>query len=238
MLSPDFQTIVQYYPSELGWVQYDDFLRQLVVGQGCRRICEIGGGANPALPIEFVREHGLDYLIVDISESELAKAPKGYRTRVLDMARPIEPVSENCDLVISKMLAEHVADARQFHLNVHGMLRPGGLAFHFFPTLYTPPFVLNCLMPERLAYTLLNQLQPGRESSGRNAKFPAYYRWCRGPMKGQWARFGSLGYQVRSYWGFYGHEPYYRKIPPLLACHRALCRWLLRHPVQIGRAHV
>jgi SAM-dependent methyltransferase len=222
---------IEYRPSEEGWLQHTEYLKRLVLENRCRRICEIGGGANPALPIEFVREHSLDYLIVDISPSELAKAPQGYRTRVLDITKPVPGESENCDLIFSKMLAEHIGDAPRFYENVRKMLRPGGLAFHFFPTLYAPPFVLNRLIPERVAYWLLNILQPGREASGKNAKFPAYYHWCRGPYGKQIRRLESAGFRIQSYTGFYGHWPYYQKVPFLVTLHKAFCDWLIRHPI-------
>lgn len=222
---------IDYRPSEEGWLQHTDYLKKLVLENRCKRICEIGGGANPALPIEFVKEHGLDYLIVDISPSELAKAPQGYRTRVLDITQPVPGESENCDLIFSKMLAEHISDAASFYENVRKMLRPGGLAFHFFPTLYAPPFVLNRIIPERLAYWLLSILQPGREASGKNAKFPAYYQWCRGPYGKQIRRLESAGFSIRSYIGFYGHWPYYQKVPFLVTLHKAFCNWLIQHPI-------
>jgi hypothetical protein len=59
---------------------HGDFVR-LVQGEiesrGARRVCDIGGGANPALSTEFVTAHDLEYLVIDISAAELAKAPAG-----------------------------------------------------------------------------------------------------------------------------------------------------------------
>src|ERR1700721_1406514 len=55
---------------------------------------------------------------------------------------------ESYDLVFSKMLCEHLPDARTFHANCLRLLRPGARAVHFFPTLYTLPFVANRLIPE------------------------------------------------------------------------------------------
>ena len=46
------------------------------------------------------------------------------------------------------MLAEHVPDGYRFHSNLFELLKPGGVAFHFMPTLYSPPFVINRLLPE------------------------------------------------------------------------------------------
>ena len=38
------------------------------------------------------------------------------------------------------------------------------------PTMFAPPFVLNYLLPERLAESVLHLMQPGRERSGKQSK--------------------------------------------------------------------
>ena len=50
-------------------------------------------------------------MIIDISAKELAKAPAGYRKRVLDVTQPLTGKEGTYDLVFSKMLAEHVSDS-------------------------------------------------------------------------------------------------------------------------------
>ena len=54
------------------------------------------------------------------------------------------------DLVISRMVMEHVRDAKRAWTNISGLLAPGGVAFAFHPTLYAPPFLINWLAPEAL----------------------------------------------------------------------------------------
>jgi SAM-dependent methyltransferase len=225
------ESVIQYRLTDEAWEKYTNFLEELVVEGRFKTICEIGGGANPALDLDFVRKYSLKYTIVDISAEELAKAPEGYRTRVLDVSQALSGEEGTYDLVFSKMLAEHVSDAEMFHKNMFRLLRPGGTAFHFFPTLYSPPFVVNILFPERLTYWILNIIQKGREKSGRNAKFPAYYRWCRGPVPGQFEKFSSVGFSVRKYIGFFGHPGYYKRVPVIEKVHRAIASWFQRHPV-------
>ncbi|HTH48189.1 MAG TPA: methyltransferase domain-containing protein, partial [Candidatus Limnocylindria bacterium] len=220
---------IDYQHTDIAWQGYDAFLRQLILDTGARRICEIGGGANPAIPIDFVQQHGLDYLIVDISAEELAKAPTGYRTQVVDIARAGAAPAADCDLVFSKMLAEHVQDAAAFHQNCFALLRPGGRAFHFFPTLWAPPFVVNLLLPERLSYWILNRVQKGREKSGRMSKFPAYYQWCRGPIQSQLRRLQSVGFEIERYIGFFGHDGYYARFPLLPKLHRKVTAFCQRN---------
>jgi SAM-dependent methyltransferase len=204
----------------------------LIIDGGARRVLEVGAGANPLFPPEFLERHGLSYTALDISAEELAKAPACYGKLQGDICSTALPVPEQgFDFVFSRMLAEHVRDGEAFHRNVLRLLAPGGRAFHFFPTLWAPPFVLNRLLPERLAETVLNAVQPGRERSGYHAKFPAYYHWCRGPTTSQLARFERLGYRVEAVVGMFGHREYYRRLGPLLRLHDAVVRRLLAQPL-------
>jgi hypothetical protein len=44
-----------------------------------KNICEIGGGANPLLILDFIRKNDIEYSILDISEIELNKEPNEYK---------------------------------------------------------------------------------------------------------------------------------------------------------------
>lgn len=220
---------ITYDRSDRAWSQHYAQLVSLIRTQGLRRICEVGGGANPLLALDAIRELGLEeYTVLDVSAVELAKAPTGYRKLQADICGEISSTPENFDLVFSKMLAEHVPDAIAFHRNVRRLLRPGGLAFHFFPTLYALPFVVNRWLPENITKHLLSVLSP--RDDYQHAKFPAYYRLCRGPTPLQLAALRELGYEVLSYTGYFGHESYWRRIPPIARLSAWLSGWLLRHP--------
>lgn len=199
---------------------------------GGGKICELGGGANPAIELDFLGQHGLDCLVVDVSESELRKAPSGYATLVGDVSSPDFRTPQhdgNYDLVFSRVVAEHVPDARQFHLNARRLLRPGGIAMHFFPTLWWPPFVLNRILPETLAERVLLRIESGRQSTGRNAKFPAYYHWCYGPTRGQVKRLSDVGFSVEHCVAYFG-EPTRAPGKVLKALDDAWTRVMLRQP--------
>jgi hypothetical protein len=215
-----------------------DTLEGLARERRVKRICEIGGGANPALPIDFVREHELDYTIVDISQAELDKAPPGYRKVRADITDPHHGIEGPFDLVFSMWCAEHVRSGETFHRHVYQLLGDGGRALHLFPTLFAPPFVLNRLVPEWLSAGLLMLLQPHREAEGDHGKFPAYYSWCRGPSAGQIRRLQRLGYTIDEYAAFFGHSGqvafgagYLDRIGPLRKLHEWFSRRLARRPV-------
>lgn len=224
---------IRYADSKEGWSNSFAYVEQLILSNGLRRILEIGGGANPTVSLEFVERHGLEYTVLDISQDELDKAPPGYLTVCADISSNDLALRGGYDLVFSKMLAEHVKSGEVFHRNVYGLLAPKGWAFHFFPTLYAPPFIVNRWLPERLAEKVLGLMQSGREKEGRHAKFPAYYSWCRGPISAQVDQFRSLGYRVSEYIGFFGHDGYYSKFPLILKMHRFLSGWLVRHPMPV-----
>jgi len=209
------------------WNDHAATARRLIERSGARTVCEIGGGANPTLPLEFVRERRLDYTILDISPAELEKAPDGYRKVAADICGEPLPLAGPFDFMFSKMLAEHVGSGRAFHRNVFDLLAPGGLAFHFFPTLYAPAFVANRLLPEDVSSIALQAFAP--RDRDRHGKFPARYSWCRGPTRAQRARLEALGYEIVGYRGFFGHD-YYRRVPPLQWASRRTAAWLCRHP--------
>jgi SAM-dependent methyltransferase len=221
---------IRYQRSYDAWFGFDDFLKDLILRRGLRRICEIGGGANPSLPIDFIRKHNLEYTVLDISEEELAKAPEGYLKLHHDIMDPDFERIGTFDLAFSRMVAEHVANGAIFHRNVRRLLRDGGVAFHYFPTLFTLPYVLNYLIPERLSDALLHRVQGEREKEGNHGKFPALYQWCLGPVPHQLRRLEKVGYSIDEYIGFYGHS-YYIKIKPVHALHVKISDFLIKHPI-------
>jgi SAM-dependent methyltransferase len=197
---------------------------------GARSICEVGGGANPLLVADFVTAERLEYVVGDAPSEELEKASDPCRRIVAQVGgAAFEPFGE-FDLVVTKMVLEHVRDPRRSHEHVFELVKPGGRAVHFFPTLYDLPFVANRLLPERVLEQMLLVVQPNRARSGRERKFPAYCRWCRGPSSRQIARFASVGFEVEEYRGFYGHA-YFQALPPLQRLEDRWAAFLARHPV-------
>lgn len=221
---------ISYGLSDDIWQGFEKSLLDIIENYSIKRICDIGGGANPVINAEHIKSKGLDYSILDISESELLKAPSNYNKIMADISSPEFSTQRKFDLMISKMLAEHVVDAEQFHKNVYKCLDYDGLALHFFPTLFTLPFFINFITPEYIAKFLLKAFAP-RDFYQQN-KFPAYYHWCRGPTKKQIKRFTDLGFEVIVYHGYFGHG-YYDKIRILKKLHDFKTNYLLKHPSPI-----
>ena len=219
---------ISYKKTKIVWKGYENILISLIEKNRLKKICDIGGGANPILDIAYVTKNKLSYSILDISEDELEKAPSGYNKIVEDICSPTLEIEEEYDFIFSKMLAEHIKDAPQFQKKIHQMLCDGGIAVHLFPTLYTFPFLINLLFPERLTSSILKLFQPKRDLY-QTAKFPAYYKWCRGPINKQINRFQELGYEIIEYNGLYGHT-YYKRFSIIESLHNMKINYLLRHP--------
>lgn len=204
-------------------------MRHVIAASGARRICEIGAGANPALSPEFIAEHGLSYLVTDASEAELRKAPSSYEKMRLDLCARNFEAPGAFDLAFSLSVAEHATDPALFHGNVRALLANDGTAMHVFSTLYALPFVANRLLPEVVSTTLVERFSPGRAKGGSQEKFPALYRWCRGPIRSQIDRLEACGFVVEEYVGLFGHF-YYQSLPTLQRAANRLANWLVAHP--------
>lgn len=220
-------TQITYLLSQNEWGEYSAFVQNLVLQHRARAICDIGGGANPVLPLEFIEGQHLDCTVLDISAEELEKAPKGYKKLVQDMEAENFSQLGGFDFVITKMLAEHIKNGKQFHKNVYAMLKPGGIVVHYYPTLYALPFVVNRIIPEWLSSFLLDIFLP--RDKYQTAKFPAYYNWTYGPTPAMLNMLTETGYEVVEFRAFFG-TTYYSRIPLLRDIHKAYTAFLHKYP--------
>ncbi|BAY93089.1 MULTISPECIES: class I SAM-dependent methyltransferase [unclassified Tolypothrix] len=210
--------------------EFKTYLHDLTTAPEIKRICEVGGGANPAISLDLIDKYGLEYTLLDISAEELAKAPNGYHKIQTDISSPSLNIDREFDLVFSIMLAEHVPNGLTFHKNVFNILRDGGYAIHVFPTMYALPFIVNQILPDKLSEKILWALSPHRKTDTNKLKFPAYYSWCRGPLNSQINKFENLGYKVEEYVGFFGTPAYFSKIKPLSLLDDWMSSILVKYP--------
>ena len=109
------------------------------------------------------------------------------------------------------MVMEHIPDGKKAYSNIFNLLDKGGVAISYFPTLYSPPFVINKLLPEALSSKILRFFFPQRNQE-EIPKFPAYYSWCKGRQRKMSQKLTSLGFEEALILPFYGNN-YFHKIP-------------------------
>jgi len=67
-----------YIKSENVWANFIHYVMEVIDRYHVKSICEVGGGANPLLGVDILKERNLKYTVLDISEEELQKAPDMY----------------------------------------------------------------------------------------------------------------------------------------------------------------
>ncbi len=218
----------------IGWNKTETFAQDLILKYNLKSILEIGAGANPTINPEFIKKHDLKYTISDIDDDELKKADDIYTKLVIYLSSSSFNLPEKFDLVFSRMVGEHISDAKTFHQNVFNILNKEGISFHCFSTLYALPFVANRFLPDSLSNLLLHKIAP--RDKHQHGKFKAYYDWSRGPSSQMIKRFENIGYEILEYVGYFGHN-YYNKIPILNKIEEVKSKILLKFPVPLLTAY-
>lgn len=212
----------------IGWSKTEVFVQELILKYNIKSILEIGAGANPTIHPEFINKHNLKYTISDIDDDELKKANNIYTKLVIDLSKSFPQANTTFDLVFSRMVGEHISDAKTFHQNVFKILNKGGLSFHCFSTLYAFPFLINKIIPDGFSDFVLDKVSP--RDKHIHGKFKAHYDWSRGPSDRMIQRFERIGYEIIEYVGYFGHN-YYNKIPLLNKIEEVKSKLLLKFPV-------
>ena len=166
--------------SDWAWDNYKRVVHDLCVALKAHRILEVGGGRDPLFTPAEIAELGVEMTVNDISPKELAVLPPGYNTACFDIAGDLSDVGHlrnTQDLAFSRMVFEHVADGQRAWANLYQVLAPGGVAMAFIPTFYSVPFVLNWLLPDKLAAAIVKRMFAHRTDED-DPVFPAHYSWC------------------------------------------------------------
>lgn len=214
-LSALFAQIKPDWHSQWAWDNYDATVLTLARRFGLRSLCEIGGGRDPGFQPNNPSLQGLDLTVNDIDQLELDFAPKGLAKARFNIAGDLsEPDAKpgSFDLMFSRMVFEHVDGVPQAWSNIHTLLRPGGVALAFFPTLYAPVFTINHMIPESLSRAIVHALYPARRDGGGDPKFPALYDHCVSSEKVQREMLAKAGFSDVHIQPFWGHG-YFERMP-------------------------
>ncbi len=169
-------------------------------------ILEIGGGAHPSL----TNRDNLSYTIVDPDKNELNKSPED----ILKLNLSLEQLDteKQYDLILTKMVLEHIENPEAFHKKIYKTLKPNGKVIHFFACRNSIPSIANRLLPEFIGDSILRMI--GNRNLKDSPKYPAYYRKTKGYCKSQINFFTELKFKIEKYDSFVGHK-YFQKVPVL-----------------------
>jgi SAM-dependent methyltransferase len=221
--------------SQWAWDNYDATVLTLARRLGLTTLCEIGGGRDPGFLPSNPALSGLSLTVNDIDQLELDFAPGGLAKARFDIAGDLhEPDARpgSFDLMFSRMVFEHVDGVPRAWSNIHTLLKPGGVAMAFFPTLYAPVFTINHMIPERLSRALVHALYPARRDGGGDPKFPALYDHCVSSERVQRAMLAKAGFSdvhVQPFWGhgYFDRMPGIRQVDHLFNTLAAKLDWRL-----------
>ena len=217
------------------WDNYKHVVENLCAKLGAKHIIEIGGGRDPLFTVEEIERLGVEMTVNDISAGELAVLPKGYKTACFDVAGDISAVANlrgTFDLAFSRMVFEHVADGKRAWSNLYELLAPGGVALAFIPTLYALPFIINLMLPDKLAAAIVKMLFANR-TDDEDPVFPARYSWCFTDDRLR-RMLMSIGYREAVVVPFYGHD-YYESFPVIRDVNGWFTKLARRHKTMVGQ---
>jgi len=209
---------------------------------GLVRLLEVGGGRDPLLKPVEARAAGVAYAVNDISERELTLGPPEFAKARFDVSGEVGADQHGrYDLVISRMVMEHVRGAERAWANIAALLAPGGVALAFHPTLYAPPFLINWLVPEAVSAPVLKLFFADRHD-GDQPKFPARYELCTTNPRAIEPALRAAGFREGLSVPFWG-DRYFRHLPGLRTANDALAalaearewRWLTSYAYTLGR---
>lgn len=212
--------------SQWAWDNYERLVVDLSQRLNLPEICEIGGGRDPMFDAAEAKARGVDLVVNDIDAGELALTPPGLRTVRFDVAGDLSELggaSNLYDMMISRMVFEHIDGVPQAWRNVRRLLKPGGIGLAFFPTLYAWPFLVNHMIPEKASRALVHALFPNRADGGGDPKFPALYDHCVTSRRKLGRMLDGIGFSEVHVMPFWGHG-YLDRVPVA----REIDHWISR----------
>ncbi|MCP5228903.1 methyltransferase domain-containing protein [Accumulibacter sp.] len=135
-------------------------------------VLDIGAGTRTPFVQQVDPTLGNRIIALDILADDLALNPDTPLKIVADCGRGIPIKTAATDMVVTRSFLEHLPDTGAFVAECARVIRPGGLFIAVFPCRYSPFALINRMLPNRIANTLLRWFQPERAG---DLGFPAYY---------------------------------------------------------------
>ena len=188
---------------------YDDFEKAIAkYAVQNIKILEIGSGASPC-----VNNHEkLNYTVIDPDKEELNKS--NVQNKIHANLEGWE-TNQKFDLIVSRMVLEHIPNPTSFHKKVLDLLSENGKAIHLYACRNSIPALFNRFLPESLGDHILRLIK--NRNLDEEPKYPAFYRMTNGPIKRDINFYTNLGFQIRFFIGYVGHN-YFHAIPVIRFC--------------------
>lgn len=139
------------------------------------KIYDVGGGKQPFVSLEKKAALSLNVVGIDISQSELDRAPVGaYDETICADIASVHGLADG-DLVLCQAVLEHVQNTEGAMRSIASLLKPGGKALIFVPSRNAVFARLNILLPEKIKRKILYGVYPkARAAQG----FQSFYHRC------------------------------------------------------------
>ncbi|MBX3645663.1 MAG: methyltransferase domain-containing protein [Rubrivivax sp.] len=196
------------FPSGLRVDGNSDYCKHLIwrYAHAGQHVYDVGGGKQPFFDLAKKQELSLRVTGIDISASELGRAPPGAYDSTMAADICSFRGNQDADLVVCQALLEHVPDTQAALAAIASILKPGGVCVLFVPCRNAPFARLNLWLPENWKRFILFTLFP----SARHAQgFRSYYDRCTPSRFGQMAEGVGLStvdlkrYYMSSYFSFF-----------------------------------
>ena len=164
-----------------GWVESDQPLWrrfEASVAEALREMpdggtfVDLGGGRSCVYESAVPRDRGVRLVAVDISADELALNTSADVTKLADVAEGLPFADQEVDLLVSRVVLEHVDGVPAAIENIARVLRPGGRTIHFAPGRYATFALAARLLPFEPLLKLLHFAIP---SSVGVVEFDVHY---------------------------------------------------------------
>jgi len=158
-----------------GFAIYDWVARATLGLPDTNVVVDVGGGRTWHFGDAYRSNPNWKLIGVDIDPAELALNPMLDEAIATDICETLGVPDGSADLVLCRAVVEHLHDTAAFLENVRAALRPGGRAIFVFANKWSPPMILNRIIPHKVAEKLLLALVPGTAGYGG---FKAHYDKC------------------------------------------------------------
>lgn len=138
-------------------------------------ILDVGGGKTCWYVPYFQEDTAVSIIVVDISEEQLKANQQTTLLAVADATVALPIAESSIDIVATRSVIEHLRSVEPFIAESHRVLKKGGVIVSVFPCRYTPFSIINRILPNRIAQSILYYIFPKwQEACG----FKAYYDNC------------------------------------------------------------